>query len=529
MKKSNAMKNLGFSMLFLGIFVALVGTALAAGGPRAVTVDASKTIGHIRSLQGGHWDPGPVGQTLSNNYVAIGIDAIRTHDAGGFSATAPTGGEGDIDGVGTAVIFPDFNADPNDPASYNFGPTDQLIQNIRNIGAEVFFRVGRSNIGVDFSKFPFPFTNNYVPPDMDKYADIVKHVVMHYNKGWANGFNYGIRYWEIWNEPDILPFWAGTPAQYHELYKKISLAIKSVDANAKIGGPANTTNNDFTGLEESLLQFIVDNNLPMDFYSFHHYANHAVDPYNNVRLAQKFRNLLDSYGFTQADVINTEYGGALDGTPMIGGSVASAIFTGEVQMYLQDAPIDQVYAYMGVSVPLLSKTNNAFGMVSTLNRTPQRLWTSGGDDTGFAVMAGRDEGARELRVIIANYEISPLNMGPIPGGNTEVVSIPGLGVLGTWVWLDRRTIIYENTNGYNLEIKDIPLGWGDLTVEQYRIDLNNNMTLVGTQTIAKKNRKPHDPVTVSGAWVHSVPNPPVDPDGVAQGIDMIVVYGSTGR
>ena len=525
MKKNKVVKSVSSWFLFLGIFVALVGTAFAEGGPRYVTVDASKAVGHIRSLQGGHWDPGPVGEPLSNNYVALGIDMIRTHDAGGFDGNAPTGGEGDIDGVGVARIFPDLNADPDDPASYNFAPTDALIKNIRDIGAEVFFRVGRSNI-VSFGG-GFPFVNSYVPPDLDKYAQIVKHVVMHYNKGWANGFHYGIRYWEIWNEPDILPFWAGTPTQYHELYMKVARAIRSVDRHAKIGGPANTTNNDFTGLEESFLQFIVDNDLPMDFYSFHHYANHAVDPFNNVRLAQKFRNLLDSYGFKHAEVINTEYGGALDGTPMIGGAVASAIFTGEVQMYLQDAPVKKVAAYMGVGVPL-NKTNNAFGMVSTLNRTRQRLWTSGGDDTGFAVMAGRDEGERELRVIIANYEISPLNMGPIPGGNTEVVAIPGLGVLGTWVWLDRRTIIYENTNGYNLEIKNIPLGWGDLTVEQYRIDNDNNMALVGSWTIDKKDRKHHGKVgsvMVSGEWVHSAPNPPLDPVGVAQGMDLIVVYG----
>ncbi len=530
----------------------LLGNAFAEGGPRAVTVDAGTTIGYIRSLQGGHFDLGPVGQPLSNTYVALGIDMIRTHDAGGFNQNAPTGGEGDIDGVGVARIFPDLNADPEDPASYNFAPTDALIKNITDIGAKVYFRVGRSNL-VSFGG-GFPFVNSYVPPDLDKYADIVKHVVMHYNKGWANGFHYGIRYFEIWNEPDILPFWSGTPEQYHELYQKVSLAIRAVDKHAKIGGPANTTNNDFTGLEESLMQFIVDNNLPMDFYSFHHYANHAVDPYNNVRLAQKFRNLLDTYGFKHAEVIDSEYGGALDGTPMIGGPVASAIFTGEVQMYMQDAPVRRVTAYMGVSVPP-SMENNAFGMVSTLNRTPQRLWTDGGDNTGFAVLAGKagcdmdkhdkhvKECEQELRVIIANYEISTQNMGepildssgnPLPN-NTEVVSIPGLGVLGTWVWLPRRTITYENTNGYNLEIKNIPKEWGDLTVEQYRIDNDNNMALVNSWTIYGKDRFSHakknkssGSVLVSGAWVHSAPNPPLDPVGVAQGMDLIVVTGSGG-
>ena len=525
MKKNDVMKNLVFWLLFLGIFVTLTGTVFAAGGPRYVTVDASKTIGYIRSLQGSHWDPGPAGQPLSNNYVAIGIDSIRTHDAGGFDPGPPTGGEGDIDGIGYAVIFPDWDADPYDPASYNFAPTDALIKNIMDIGAEIFFRVGRSNLG--------GLGNNYVPPDFDKYAEIVKHVVMHYNRGWANGFHYNIRYWEIWNEPDILPFWAAIddPSQYHELYKKISLAIKSVDPHAKIGGPANTTNNDFSGLEESLLQFLVDNGLPMDFYTFHHYANHAVDPYNNVRLAQKFRDLLDSYGFTHAEVCDTEYGGALDGTPMIGGTVARAIFTGVVQMYMQDAPVSRVYAYMHVDDPL-SQTNNAFAMVSSLNSTPQRLWTSGGDDTGFAVLAGRDNGRRKLNIIIANYEISPLNMGqpildmfgnPLPN-NEEQVYIPGLGLLGTWVWLPRRTITYEDTNGYNLEIRKIPLGWGDLTIEQYRIDLENNMTLVDSWAIDKFDRKGKS-IMVSGQWAHAEPDPPLDPDGVAQGMDLIVING----
>jgi hypothetical protein len=183
-------------------------------------------------------------------------------------------------------------------------------------------------------------------------------------------------------------------------------------------------------------------------------------------------------------------------------------------------------------------------MVSSLNRTPQRLLTTGGDNQGFAVMAGRDWLKRELRVIIANYEISSLLMGPIPGGNDTVIFVPGLGELGTMTSLDRLTYTYANTNGYNLEIKNIPLWWGDLTVEQYRIDNNNNMVLVGTQTIARKDRRHGESVTVSGAWapggetvVHNPPPPfgdgatwVADPaPGAAQGIDMIVVYRSTGR
>lgn len=146
-------------LLIIGLVLAMTGTALAAGGPRAISVDARNPIGFIRSLQGMHWDPGPKGEALSENYRLIGIDTIRTHDAGGIEdATTPSAGVGDIDGIGPVAIFPDFNADPLDPENYNFDATDQLIRNIRDTGAEVFFRVGRSNIG--------GLANNYVPSDI---------------------------------------------------------------------------------------------------------------------------------------------------------------------------------------------------------------------------------------------------------------------------------------------------------------------------------------------------------------------------
>ena len=116
-------------------------------------------------------------------------------------------------------MVPSLTADPTLAASYNFGPTDSMIKNMRDTGSDIYFRVGRSNIS----------GANTVPPDFAKYAQFVQHIVMHYNQGWANGFMYGIKYFEIWNEPDFEPFWAGTPDQYHDLYKAIALGIKATE------------------------------------------------------------------------------------------------------------------------------------------------------------------------------------------------------------------------------------------------------------------------------------------------------------
>ena len=74
------------------------------------------------------------------------------------------------------------------------------------------------------------------PKDFGKWARICEHVIRHYNEGWADGFHYGITYWEIWNEPDNGPtvarnqMWTGTAEQYYELYDVTARHLKSVSA-----------------------------------------------------------------------------------------------------------------------------------------------------------------------------------------------------------------------------------------------------------------------------------------------------------
>jgi hypothetical protein len=480
------------------------------GSARAVTVDAQQVVGTIRSLQGAHWDPGPAKQALSLNYASMGVDMIRTHDAGGINGS----GVGDVDGPGRSRMFPNLNADSTVEASYSFGPTDTMIKNIRDAGAEVYFRVGRSNLT----------GANTVPPDFDKYADIVKHVVMHYNQGWASGFSYGIRYFEIWNEPDFLPFWAGTGDQYHELYKKVALAIKGVDTGALVGGPANSTFNDQTGLRATFLKYLKDNQAPLDFYSFHKYTNKSQDPMDYARMAQSYRDELNMYGFTATKIVNSEYESSLQGDVMLGGEAGHAVFAAEALMYMQDAPVDKATSYMTIGATA-TKESLAFGAISKLNATPQRLCTQGGDNNGFAVLAGLGQSTAMLQVVIANYQISTSLMGPIPGGNEESITVPGLGHLANMTYLDRRSFTYPDKEGYALTIKSIPDSWGDVTVKQYRIDSGKSLALVNTN-VTKASDRPQGSLTVSGSWAHAIASPPNDPKGAAQGLDLIVVTGA---
>jgi xylan 1,4-beta-xylosidase len=230
--------------------------------------------------------------------------------------------------------------------------------------------------------------------------------------------------------------------------------------------------------------------------------------------------------------VNTEVGPGVVGTPLLGGGpngAGTAAFLAEAFMYMQDSPITRAYMEIQSIQPTLTKPNYGFAMVGMLNKTPQRLWTSGGDNTGYAMLAGRDEGQRKLQVLISNYEVppslmGPMNLGGILGNLTETV-VPGpLGPLGTFTWLERYLpagFQYQNNEGYNLSINNIPLGWGDLTIKQYRLDNGNNMALVTTMTILKKDRAAKSVIALSGTNWALV-------DGVAQGVDLIVVEGSTG-
>jgi len=468
---------------------------MGAGSARAVVVDAAQVSGMIHSIQGAHWDPGPSSGALSKAYKEIGVDMIRTHDACGINGS----GCGDVDGPGRGAMVPNLNADPASESSYSFAASDAMIKNIVDTGAEVFFRVGRSNI----------FGSGDVPPDMDKYAAFVKQIVLHYNKGWANGFEYGIKWWEIWNEPDFTPFWSGTGEQYHELYGKVARAIKEAEPEALIGGPANASFNDMRGTRGSLMKYVVDNKLPLDFFSFHKYTNHTNDPHEFKRMAEDFTAELTKYELGNVPIVNSEFWTSLVGEQVIGGEAGQAAFVAQALIYQQ--PVVAKSMHYGRVSTGQGKLNEAFSFISKLNATPRLLChkTQAGEDNGFAVMAGRGESEHKMQVAIASYHVPENLMGPSVLEEDITVTIMS--------YLPRRTIMYPDTKGYELTINNIPDSWGDVTVETFRVDSANTNEMLSTKTV-KASERMQGSFTVQGTGWSAT-------QGAEQGVDLIVVTG----
>ncbi|MBR2663254.1 MAG: hypothetical protein IKE25_06025 [Clostridia bacterium] len=87
-----------------------------------------------------------------------------------------------------------------------------------------------------------------------------------------------IRSWffEVWNEPDLPgAFWNGTRDEYFRLYETTVQAIKEIDPEIRVGGPA-TSNSRWV---KSFLKYCRNRNLPVDFISTHQYAG---DPLGGV-------------------------------------------------------------------------------------------------------------------------------------------------------------------------------------------------------------------------------------------------------
>ncbi len=452
--------------------LAAAAPAHAAGGLRDITVDAARPTGIIRSLQGVSGSPLP-GDGSHPDFTALqhalGVDLVRTHD---IDCT----GTGDIDGNGPNRIFPDWSADPDNPASYNFGPTDTALLSIARSGAQIEFNLGHSDLSCAGAGF-----NDAVPPSPERYADVARHVAAHYNDGWAHGYRLGIRYWEIWNEPDLRPFWSGTAQQYYALYAATARALKRMHPWMLVGGPALTTNNDLTGYRESLLAYIKANRLPLDFYSIHHYADFTEDPQDFARLGRSYRALLDAYGFRRTAIQMTEWNYGLVDQPS---PMQRAAFAADSLLAMQDSPISRAVYYRfdadnGTGFALasddgtLTKAGRAFEAVGSMRRTPLRVAETGGDDAGLSVEAGRNPLTGEVRVLVSNYEIPAADQGPLPfPGN--VFTIPGIA---SFTILDRRAVTYADNAGYDLTVRGLA-PWRRHTVERYRLDDGHDLSLV---------------------------------------------------
>ena len=280
----------------------------------ALAVDFGSETGKIRpELHSSGFGPTVCSQTKLDleDVKAMGFTYARTHD---WALINPNERVCDY-----FHIFPLMHLDAKDPTNYVFGPTDYLLKRTREEAhLKVFYRLGTS---IEHSGNRINF-NALVPEDFDKVAEIFAGTVRHYNRGWANGFNWGIKYWEIWNEPEgYTSMWApagGTAhlqgeeleakraelrAQFVKFYVTVLKRLKSEFGDEiKVGGPALCSYN--TEWLDDILKACKEAGIAPDFISWHGYAR---DPMQYANEAEQARKLCDGYGFPKCELIINEW------------------------------------------------------------------------------------------------------------------------------------------------------------------------------------------------------------------------------
>ena len=368
-----------------------------------IEIDINKTNGFIKNFGHINCGPHPIfgienGADISNQYREIGVEFVRTHDFYG-----PT----DI-----STIFPDFNEDPNNESSYNFELSDQVINSIIDGGFKVFYRLGESASG--------NITLRQPPGNYSKWAEICKHIIMHYNDGWNNGYFFNILYWEIWNEPDLIGFWNSSSYEYYQLYDVTSTILKDYNPSLKIGGPCTSSvfNDEFT---HDFISYIKENQLSLDFFSWHMYANSPVELYGASIYVRK---LLDEYGFYNCENINTEWNINILTPQRDKDNANNAAFTSSSLIRFQDAKLNFSFRYRGTQdnnwlgrlIGFDLSLFNYNGTYKTpalsylahyilIKDTPIRLYTAlMNDSIKYPYLAGLSDDKSNISFIISNYD-----------------------------------------------------------------------------------------------------------------------------
>ncbi len=263
---------------------------------KTIQVFSGEKIGKIKKVNGGNLAPAIVnekaGGSIRKEFGELHLPLTRLHDAPLENAGTRL--------VDVPLIFANFHADPDDPRNYYFKQTDDYLKNCIELGTSIYYRLGTS-IEHGIHKY---FLD---PPDARQWIEIVSHIIRHYTEGWADGFRYDIRYWEIWNEPECTDrdglhlMWNGTLEEFNDFYAVTATELKKRFPHLKFGGPAHCWFGDHS---REFIRFCARHHAPLDFYSYHGYAKAPADL---LRSPTEVRRTLDENGFRNTEIHLNEW------------------------------------------------------------------------------------------------------------------------------------------------------------------------------------------------------------------------------
>lgn len=162
-----------------------------------------------------------------------------------------------------------YTLDSRENPVLNFQYVDLLFDHLRAAGIKPFVELGFMPPALASGpETVFWWKGNVtLPRSMDRWQDLVRDLVLHWVRRYGRD---EVRTWyfEVWNEPNLRDFFAGSMEDYFRLYAATARVIKEVDPDFRVGGPASA------GAEwiPELIGFCHEENVPLDFVSTHTYG-----------------------------------------------------------------------------------------------------------------------------------------------------------------------------------------------------------------------------------------------------------------
>ena len=203
---------------------------------------------------------------------------------------------------------------------YNFSYLDQIFDTMLAHGVKPFVEWGFMPTALaSGDDTVFWWKGNITPPkEWGAWADLVGALTTH----WVERYGLdAVRTWlfEVWNEPNLTNFWKDADQEaYFTLYETTVRAIRDVDSDLRVGGPAICGGSDHW--IESFLSFVQTRQVPLDFFTRHLYMAHApslVSPdffyqslapvHSPLEELQEVRRRIDAAGFSHLPLHITEF------------------------------------------------------------------------------------------------------------------------------------------------------------------------------------------------------------------------------
>jgi polysaccharide biosynthesis protein PslG len=242
---------------------------------------------------------------------AIGDEFLQLSDAALAASFA------DMRSMGIGWVRFDIswtNVAPNGPGQYQWSGYDRVVKAARSRNLAIIGILDYTPEWARQSACAGEFT--CMPADPGQYARYAADTAAHYAP-------LGVNVWEIWNEPNITPFFSPkpNPAQYVSLLRAAYPAIKRVNSSATVltGGlsPAGTHGGNYSPPDFLNLMYANGARGYFDAVAHHPYTYPDTparnNPYDAWGQLQELRNSMVAHGDGGKLIWLTEYGAPTNG------------------------------------------------------------------------------------------------------------------------------------------------------------------------------------------------------------------------